>query len=166
MNPNWTEGKLEFDFSSALKTEKPDAAAAPLKATDFWVRFPRETWLIEVKDPEAARLDYRPGAVIGAFKEIQNDALLKEHLLPKIYGVYAYLVDSARAPRGRVRYCVVIGLASLSAADRTVLTNKIQRTVDQIGPKVRHGKYWPVVEVHNVESWNHKYPQIRITRHP
>jgi len=165
MNPDWTEDKLEFNFSTALKTEKTDGAARPLKSTDFWVLFPRETWLIEVKDPDGAPGPHHLGAVTGALKEIKNDALLKEHLLPKIYGVYAYLVDTGREPRGSVRYGIVIGLTALSAAERTTLANKVQRTLNRIGPKVRHSKYWPVAEVHNVESWNNKYPNMRITRH-
>jgi hypothetical protein len=166
MNPDWTEGKLEFDFSGALTTEKPDVAAAPLKSTDFWVLFPRETWLIEVKDPDRTPVAQHAGEVAGMLRKIQNNALLKEHLLPKIYGIYAYLVDTAREPRGKVRYVVLIGLTTLSAADRTTLANKIQRTLDRIGPKVRHSRYWPVAEVHNVDSWNSKYPHMRITRHP
>ncbi|MCW3052485.1 MAG: hypothetical protein JWN14_1655, partial [Chthonomonadales bacterium] len=67
---------------------------------------------------------------------------------------------------GRVRYVVLIGLSSLTAADRNRLTDKIQRLVDRIGPKIRHSRQWPVIEVHNVLSWNTKYPYLAITRHP
>lgn len=50
MNPNWTEGKLEFDFSGAVQpVEKPDTIASPLKSVDFIAKYSQELWLIEVK---------------------------------------------------------------------------------------------------------------------
>jgi hypothetical protein len=165
MNPEWTEGQLEFNFSGAAKTEKPDASAAPLKSTDFWVTFPTETWLIEIKDPDGANAAYHASAVAGILKQIQNDALLKEHLLPKNYGVFAHLSDLGQLPLGTVRYGIVIGLAELSAADRTMLANKVQRCIDSIGPGVKRSASWPIAEVHNVESWNQKFPDMQITRH-
>ena len=166
MNLDWTEGKLEFDFSTAIATDKPDKKADPLKSVDFWVQYRNELWLIEVKDPEAAASPHQSSAAASVLKEILNDHLLKEHLLPKLYGVFAYLVEIHREPRGRIRYGVVIGMSSLTAAERTMLTNKVQRIVDRIGPKVRYGRHWPVIEVHNVVSWNHAHPHITVIRHP
>ena len=166
MNPDWTEGKLEFDFSTARATDQPDKKAQPLKSVDFWAQYTDELWLIEVKDPEAASIVHQPGAVASVLKEILNDHLLKEHLLPKLYGAFAYLVEIGKEPRGRVRYGVVIGMSTLTAADRSMLTNKVQRIVDRIGPKIRYSRHWPLVEVHNVASWNHTHPHMSITRHP
>jgi hypothetical protein len=137
-----------------------------LKSVDFWARYPGVTWLIEVKDPESASPAHQPSAVAGVLKEIRNDRLLKEHLLPKLYGVFAYLVVTGREPRGPVRYAVLIGLSDLTADERHVLTNGVQRVVDRIGPKVRHGRHWPIVEVHNVASWNRAHPTMAVTRQP
>ena len=93
MNPDWTEGKLEFDFSRAVQpVVRPDRLAQALKSVDFVATYPRDIWMIEVKDPEGAPVPHRAGAIRSTFAEIQNDSLLKEHLLPKLYGTYAYLV--------------------------------------------------------------------------
>ncbi|HZP83178.1 MAG TPA: hypothetical protein VFB21_16165, partial [Chthonomonadaceae bacterium] len=167
LNPDWTEGRLEFDFSGAiLPIERPERSAQPLRPVDFIAKYAQELWLIEVKDPEGAPAPHRIGAIQDAIKGIQNEHLLKEHLLPKLYGTFAYLVWRNREPRGRVRYGVLIGLTTLSAPDRNMLTDKIQRIVDRIGPKVRHSRHWPVVEVHNIASWNLAHANMRIIRHP
>ena len=157
---------MEFGFSEALETEKPDDAAHPLKSVDFWVRYPRLIWLIEVKDPEGTPFPYQSGQVNDSLAKLKNGDLINEHLLPKIYGVFAYLAQNNRVPRGRVRYGIVIGIQSLTASDRSVLTDKLQRTIDKIGPRSRYGRYDPLVEVHNVESWNRVHPGMAITRHP
>ena len=65
-----------------------------------------------------------------------------------------------------MRYGVVIAMSTLTAADRSMLTNKVQRVVDRIGPKIRYSRHWPLVEVHNVASWNHAHPHMSITRYP
>lgn len=167
MTPEWSEGRLEFDFAGADEVvEKPDALARPLKSVDFIVRFRREIWLIEVKDPEGSPIPHRDGAVKDTISTIQNGGLLREHLLPKLYGTFAYLVEEKREPRGAVRYGVIIGLASLTWGDRTLLTNRLQRTIDRIGPKIRHSRHWPVAEVHTVDSWNAAHSNMRIVRHP
>lgn len=167
MNPNWAEGKLEFDFSGAIQpVEKPDVAAQPLKSVDFIVQYPRELLLIEVKDPDGAPGPHPAGAIRDTIAKLQNDDLLKERLLPKLYGTFAYLVSAGSEPRGRVRYVTLIGLSSITAAERSMLTDKIQRIVDRIGPKIRHSRQWPVIEVHNVLSWNTKFPHMAITRRP
>lgn len=165
VNPLWTEGSLEFDFSGAIHTDQPEKPAQPLKSVDFWARYPGCVWLIEVKDPDGAPAPHHAGAVASILKTVFNDHLLKEHLLPKLYGSYAHLMDTGREPRGPVRYGVLLGLTSLTSADRTVLTNKLQRYVDRIGPKVRHSRHWPIVEVHNLSSWNAAHPEMAITRH-
>jgi gamma-glutamyl:cysteine ligase YbdK (ATP-grasp superfamily) len=167
VNPNWVEGSLEFDFSGAVDpVEKPDRPAQPLKSVDFVAKYARELWLIEVKDPDAAPAPQQRGAINAMIAGIQNDELLKQHLLPKIYGTFVYLVQNRREPRGRVRYGVLIGLTALTAADRAVLTDKLQRVIDRVGPKVRHSRMWPIAEVHNVASWNGAHPDMAITRHP
>ncbi len=167
MNPNWSEGQLEFDFSRASQPVlKLDALSRSLKSVDFWAQYRGNLWLIEVKDPEGAPASGRGGAIAGMLKEIKNDELLKTHLLPKLYGTFAYLVEIGKEPRGLVRYGILIGISGLTAADRTLLANKVQRIIDRIGPKVRHSRHWPIAEAHNVASWNHKFTAMTITRHP
>lgn len=53
MRPEWTEGNLEFDFSSTLQTCKPDELAEPmthlappLKSMDFYVWLSKILWFI------------------------------------------------------------------------------------------------------------------------
>lgn len=98
--------------------------------------------------------------------QLRNDRLLKEHLLPKLYGTFTYLCLNNREPRGKVRYGIVIGFSSLTSADRNMLTDKIQRVIDRIGPKIRHSRHWPIAEVHNVNSWNVAHSHMNVTRHP
>lgn len=166
MNPAWCAGKLEFDFSNARQVIKPDEIERTLSCSDFWAMYARTVWLIEVKDPEGTPLAHQPGEVKAALAIIRNDTLLKQHLLPKLYGAFAFLVETGREPRGLVRYGVVIGLSDLSAADRSMLANRVQRIIDRVGPKVRHSRHWPVVEVHTIASWNATHPHMQITRHP
>jgi len=166
LNPPWTEGELEFDFSSAKVADKLDAAAKPLKSADFWVLCSSQSWLIEVKDPDETPPQYHAGQVLGILKEIKNDHFLREHVLPKLYGSYAHLCETGKEPRGIVHYCVVIGLTTLTAADRSMLANRAQRIIDRIGPKVRYSRHWPVVEVHNLASWNSAHPDMAVTRNP
>ncbi len=91
---------------------------------------------------------------------------MNEHILPKLYGAFVYLVQNRREPRRRVRYGIVIGLASLTAAERSALTDKSQRVVDRVGPKIRHSRNCPVIEIHNIESWNVAHPEMSIARKP
>jgi hypothetical protein len=173
-NPAWTEKRIEIDFSGAIvdpatgvqRVSKPDALAAPLKCVDFVAYYSDELWLIELKDPEDAAPPLLAGSIAGNLAKVRSDELRKTHLLPKLFGVYAYLVESGAEPRGRVRYACLIGLTALTNADRMFVTNAIQRTVDRIGPKVRHSRHWPIVEVHNLASWNVAHPTMMAVRHP
>ncbi len=167
MNPDWIEEKPAFDFSGAVQpVEKPDKSAQPLKSVDFLAQYSRALYLIEIKDPEATPIPQQSGAIKDAIAKLQNDDLIKEHFLPKLYGTFAYLVGQGREPRGKVRYGIVIGLSSLTVAERSLITDKVQRIVDRIGPKIRSSRNWPVVEVHNIDSWNRAHPDKTITRLP
>jgi hypothetical protein len=165
MNPDWTEGQLEFDFSGATSPVGRYDNLTVLKTVDFVVCFAKETWLIECKDPEGAGT-HSVSAVKKTLQELRNDELLKTHLLPKLYGTYAHLAMTNNLPKGRVRYGVVIGLSGLDAALCIALTDRIQRIVNQIGPKRPHSRFVPEVEVHNVERWNRRSPHMAIQRHP
>lgn len=166
MRREWTEAQLEFDFSSLRSpVERPEKRERSLKVVDFVFRYRGETWFIECKDPEAAPVPHRLGALRAAWQEIRNEALMKEHLLPKLYGTSAYLVLNSKLQRGRIRYAVVIGLATLDAATRIVLTDAVQRIVNRIGPRPGRSRYAPVVEIHNLASWNLRHPEMPVTRH-
>ena len=167
MDSVWREGELEFDFSGALQPiEIPDKDSKGLKSVDFIAKYPQELWLIEVKDPEATPSKRREGEIKGTLEKIRNESLMNEHILPKLYGTFAHLVQKRREPRGRVRYGIVFGLTSLTAAERSTLTDKSQRIVDRIGPKIRHSRNWPIIEIHNIESWNAAHPEMTVTRKP
>ena len=170
MRSEWTEGKLEFNFSMAFQTCQPDVAAEPmtamappLKSMDFYVWLPRLLWFIEIKDPEGTS---HPNAKASVLSELKNDALLKEHLLPKLFGAYAHFVFEDADLSGPIRFSVLIGLTDLTAPERNMLTDKLNRVISRIGPKLRHGRYWPSVEVHNLDSWNRTYPDFPVQRHP
>jgi len=167
VNPDWIEGKLAFDFSGATGgVARRESEANPLSCVDFCAEYSTALWLVEVKDPEGTPEPHAASAVKGALKELLNDQLLRSHLLPKLYGTFAHLVLLGREPRGSVRYAILIGLSSLTAADRTMLRDKVQRVVDRIGPKIRYARHWPVVEVHTLDSWNATYSWMTVTRLP
>ncbi len=166
MRIEWTEGQWEFDFSGlSLPVERPEQIERSLKVVNFVFRLKSETWFIECKDPEGTPLPRRADKIKEMWSAIKNDALLKEHLLPKLYGTFVHLTLTGTLHRGRVRYGVIIGLSDLDAATRLVLIDTVQRVIDRIGPKLRHSRHVPVVEVHNVSSWNAAYPNMSITRH-
>ena len=171
MRAEWTEGQLEFNFSSALQTCQPDknpgplaTVAPPLKSVDFYVWLTGQLWLIEVKDPEAARDNMVEIAKKTLYSELKNDALLKEHILPKLFGSYVHLAFEDVDLDVPVRYGVVLGVRGLSNADRNTLTDKIERIVRKIGPKVGPSNHWPEIEVHNLESWNKAHPEMKVSR--
>jgi hypothetical protein len=168
---DWTEGRIEFDFSAALQTCQPDAEAAPLatiapplKSVDFYVWYERELWLIEIKDPEAALLNKVDSARKSVWSELKNDALLKEHLLPKLFGAFVHLSLENVGLGGRIRYGILIALTDLSNADRNMLTDKVERVVQKIGPKLRGSRFWPQTEVHNISSWNKSHATMSVTK--
>jgi len=165
MNPDWTEGQLEFDFSSATTVERPDKFENQLKTVDFVVSFPQEFWLIECKDPEGAKMNAASEAQ-GLLKELRNDVLFKQHLLPKLYGTYVYLAIADRLPQGQVRYGVVIGLAALDTGLCIALADRLQRIINPVGPKRRYSRFVPLIEITTVERWNRRYPNKAIQRHP
>ncbi len=172
MRAEWTEGELEFDFSTALQTCQPDqiaepltSKAEPLKSVDFYVWFPDELWLIELKDPEDAPTAKIDGETKAAWSALKNDALLKEHLLPKLYGAFVHLTLEEDDISGRNKYVVIIGLTDLTNADRNLLTDKIERVIQKIGPKFRDSQYWPGPDIHNLQSWNAANPMMHVIRH-
>jgi hypothetical protein len=172
MRPEWTEGEpgeaqWEFDFSGLRSpVERPERTERALPVVDFAFRRGGETWLIECKNPEAPRSPHDMGSVRSAWRAFQYDVLLKQHLFPKLYGTFVYLALTERLYRGRVRYIVIIGLTGLDAHTRSSLTDKLQRVIHRIGPKLRHSRHVPVVEVHNPASWNASHPEMRITLRP
>ena len=169
MRTEWSEGQLEFDFSSALRTCQPDkkaeplsTVAPPLKSVDFYVWYPGLLWLIEVKDPDST--PPKAGAQKAFYSEMKNDALLKEHILPKLYGACAHLAIENVDLTDKIRCGIVVGLRDLSNADRHMLTDKIDRIVRQIGPKLGFSNDWPGTEVHSLESWNDAHPEMKVSR--
>jgi len=102
----------------------------------------------------------------GLLKELRNDVLFKQHLLPKLYGTYVYLAIADRLPQGQVRYGVVIGLAALDTGLCIALADRLQRIINQVGPKRRYSRFVPLIEITTVERWNRRYPNKAIQRHP
>lgn len=169
LNPNWAEGELAFDFSTATLTCQPDRSvnnltrlAPPLKSVDFYVWFDAELWLIEVKDPDAAPYEY--SSQKEALSRLKNDALLKEHFLPKLYGSFCHLLEEGKDLTVPIRYMVVIGFSELSVYDQDRLTQRLSAFAKVIGPKHKDSNADVEPEVHNIESWNRRYPNIPLTR--
>lgn len=159
------EGSLQFELRNNIKTPyKLDEIERTLKAVDFVIQFSDEMILIEVKDPEGTIASKRDGQIKAVFSELENDTLIKQHLLPKLYGSFAYFVMTNCKPLCPVRYLVLICLADLTMSERTTVTNKLQRIIVAIGPVVATTTHRPVVEVHNLESWARNHPNITITR--
>ncbi|HEY3779463.1 MAG TPA: hypothetical protein VGL56_00160 [Fimbriimonadaceae bacterium] len=164
-NANWTEGELEFNFETcSSQVWRPESLSRHLKAPDFVAPYDNETWIIEVKNPEAAKPLHRPGEIKAMIKSLQNDALAKEHLLPKLYGIYVYCAMTGQVMKAPIRYAAVIGVTDLDAALRSNVTNILQKVIDAVGPLDRITGFAPVAEVHSVESWNNKFHDKAISR--
>ncbi len=93
--PPYVEGRLEFDFTSALSVEKLDAPGAPLPhgmaLVDFVVEEGTKRLLIEVKDPEGAPATHRNAAITKFLKKMKGDGLISEEIVPKARDSYTYL---------------------------------------------------------------------------
>ncbi len=164
MQPEWMEGRLTFNFASVINpVRKPDKDENTLKTVDFIAEYPAVLWLIDVKDPERTSITHQQDAIQETLTSISNDSLLKEHLLPKLYGTFVYLVEKELESRGNILYVTLIGVTELDAALRSSLRDKIQRYINRIGPKFQNSHHSPIADVHNIASWNQAYPGMEIT---
>jgi len=154
-----SEGRLKFDFKTALSVERPEELAQPFKCADFIVQEIDATWLIEVTD--VSRLDDK-NAIANLLGQWTSGYLLKDMLM-KQYGTHAYLAHIKETPAPIVFFCVVIGLRpQADAAQRSRMRDEMKRITDKIGPSFHGTTNRPIIKVESIESWNKAHPNVQI----
>lgn len=157
------EGGLRCDFPP-LETHRPEERNRELKLVDF-VWLPSDaTWLVEIKNPYDAPEDQQSGAVRGTLETLRNGRLVDQHLLPKLFGTYAWLFRAGLLRGLPHRYVALIATDPLDAGLRLAAVEAIQRTIDAVGPLDRTSGISPVAEVHDLASWNALAGTPEITR--
>lgn len=156
-----TERDLCFSPDPACTVTEFDERGGDLKTVDFLIEREGQAIILEFKDFDGPRTK---GATSDPRPEIQNQKLLKQHLLPKLYGSYAIFFGFQMEAAKKVSYAVVIGYRNLDAPLRAKVEEDIRRIVYRVGPNLTDSRVPPVVQVHNIESWNKAYPSLPISR--
>lgn len=145
--------RLRCDFPVG-ETRRPEREERTLKVVDFVWLAAKATWLVEVKDPEQAKESYRSSALRDALSTLASGQLVDEHFLPKLFGTYVWLRREGLLRPLPHRYAVLVALSPFDAPLRNAVTDRIQREIDAIGPFDRSTGRAPIVEVHDLASWN------------
>ncbi len=126
----FTEGKLQFNFPTALSHEKFDDAATHflshrMKAVDFIIELPDQIIFLEVKDPQHPAAT--PDATLKFEGDLRSGVLIKESLRPKCCDSLLYkLVTQDIDPHKPIYYYVLIALDTLSDPELVNLTDKLK----------------------------------------
>lgn len=150
-----TEGRLEFNFKSALSVQQPEVQAQPFKCADFLSSEVDSLWMIEVTDALKASAAELASSIRALLAQLQDGRLTKDTLM-KLYGTHAYCAASKVSPGKRVYFCLIVGLSADTAAARTTVRNEMQRITNKIGPSFHETSNRPIILVESIESWNNK----------
>ncbi|MBM3500576.1 MAG: hypothetical protein FJX74_18120 [Armatimonadetes bacterium] len=165
----FTEGELQFDFSSARGAEKADPEAVELpqdmKFVDFIVEEDTRTLLVEVKDPSQSPVPERELARYES--EIQGDALINLKLVPKARGTYTFLHLMQRDTREMV-YVVVLGIERLhlDPAHLGPFQGRLSRRLRQETAEPWRRPYITHCIVVSVDTWAAHFPEYPLRRLP
>lgn len=168
-NPEWQEGDLFFDFSRAKQVVKLDdehhGLSHCLKSVDFIVEWSNQLWLIEVKDPDHGSIPEQHSEKQKSqfIENLQSDALITDHLFPKLRDSLIYLGLNHGISDNPMRYIALIGLKSLDSVQLDGLKDRIWKHEWVAGPKKGWKKSFDV-RAFNVEQWNNLLSQCPITR--
>lgn len=146
---------------SSWSVEKFDKEGGDLRTVDFLLQQEGQALFLEIKDYDGPRPS---GAASDPRPEIENQKLIKKHFLPKLYGSYAIFFGFQQNAATRASYAVLIGCQDLNAPLRSKIEDDIRRIVHKVGPNLGEARIPPVVQVHNIESWNRAYPSLPISR--
>lgn len=164
-NPKSGVKRLWCDFPLA-ETRRVEQEERTLKVVDFLWQPAEATWLVEIKDPEGAPGAYRTEAVSATLSTLASGMLVDEHFLPKLFGTYVWLAREGLLRPVAHRYAVLIGMDRLDAALRLAAGDRVQRSIDAVGPVDRASGRAPFAEVHDLRSWNALPSAPQITREP
>jgi hypothetical protein len=155
------EGDLEFDFAGH-PAYKLDGTLRDLPAVDFMVWAHDRALLIECKDPNNPHAT--PGERSRFVRELQSDVFLRTQAVRKLHGSVVGLCLENALPHGLVHYVLLIECIGLTAADRNMLRDKIERVITVAGPP---GSSWDaevVANVVDIAGWNACYPDMPVHR--
>jgi hypothetical protein len=158
------EGRLVFDFRTALSVDQPEQQAQPFKCTDFVAEEMDATWMIEVTDALKANPQELNRAVKDLLGQLTSGVLMKDMLM-KLYGTHAHLANENIKPGSKVFFCVVVGLPQErdNAPQRLRIRDEMKRITDRIGPSFHGAANRPIIKVESIESWNRSHPDVQIT---
>ena len=168
-HPQWRERDLWFDFSRAVLAYKFDSQdhgmGHLLKAVDFVVEWPRQLWLIEVKDPESGSIPalIKEDVRAGFLQKLESGTLIEKHLFPKLRDTLIYLGMERGIVSKPLRYLVLIGLEKLEPPMLDSLKGRLWRQGWISGPKRGWKKSFDVA-VLTPRSWNRVLPYCPVTR--
>lgn len=168
-HPEWCERDLWFDFSRAVEAYKFDGIehgmGHRLKAVDFVVEWPRQLWLIEVKDPESGSIprSIQEEVRLGFLQKLESGTLIEKHLFPKLRDSLIYLGMDRGIAAKPLRYLILIGLERLDSPMLDSLKNRLWRQGWAAGPKRGWRKSFDVFML-TPSLWNRVLPYCPVTR--
>ncbi|MEO5367189.1 MAG: hypothetical protein H7831_12745 [Magnetococcus sp. WYHC-3] len=173
-NPDWTEGDIQFDFSKARTVISLDqhgrghGLSHVLKSVDFVVEWDNDFWLIEVKDPENARIpvEHRKEQQQAFGKKMSSRSLIHAELFPKFIDSLIFLGLDRGIPPKPMKYLTLIAMADLGPAQLGPLQDALKNHHERclLGPAPRGWSKGFSVFMFTLELWNERFPHCRATR--
>ncbi|MDX2102567.1 MAG: hypothetical protein SF002_08505 [Alphaproteobacteria bacterium] len=139
-----------------------------MKTVDFIIWGERETFFIELKDPEHSRApDERRSDFVRKLSNGQLDSELAQKFRDSI--LYCWL--SGRLPfqsKNIIHYAVILGLTGFDSSLFLRRMEGLSAKLPVNGPNnLPWANPWVTTcTVHSIEGWNRRFPQFRITRQP
>ncbi len=164
-----SEGEIQIEFQGVLNAEKFDDSrhgmSHCLKAVDFLCDWPKDLWLVELKDPEesAIPLKHQANSVAQFTKGRSTEQYFRSVLAQKLKDTILYLHLDCRLPDKPMKYVVLAGLSSMDSA---MMLNALDRLRKACGDP-KQGIPWRrgyAVAFLNMEEWNKRFPHCRATR--
>ena len=113
MKLKWhAEGDIELLLpeSTVKLDELPKKKPQGMKLVDYWVRYKKKTYLIEIKDP--SHPDAPEKNRMEETERIKEKELIAEDLVPKVRGSYTWL-HLMEEDEGPIIYIVLLGISGL-----------------------------------------------------
>ena len=165
-----SEGNLILSFEGALSVERFDGASHGMshvmKAVDFVVTFPSETWLVEVKDFNNPDIppEHKAARATADYEKVRTEALYRDELAPKLRDTLIYLALANCAPANVIKYIVLIETPNFDSRMFQTGQDRLRTLCYLPGPRP-HG--WASsfdIVVANFDQWNKRMHPHSIRR--
>lgn len=98
------EGRLQFDFKTALQVHQEEVKAQPFKCADFIAEETDALWMIEVTDALKADEDQLQKSIAELLGQTTTGKLFKDSLM-KLYGTHPHVADKKLLAPGEQTRC-------------------------------------------------------------